>query len=123
METCRAIGMGTHILTSKDIPANEADTLGEQFGELVECCDGCVELHQEHKFQMMSRKPSNIQVLESSWKRHMRAAVEAATDAAASKLAATGDRAQIYRWTSPSKDKGYAFLNFYVLVTGCVQLP
>ena len=41
---CLVFDMGTQILTTKDIPANEADTLGDRFGELVESCDelrGC----------------------------------------------------------------------------------
>ena len=41
-ETCRVIDMGTHFLTTKDIPANETDTLGDRFGELVQSCDGLV---------------------------------------------------------------------------------
>ena len=39
-ETCRVINMGTQILTTEVIPAHEADTLGDRFGELVESCDG-----------------------------------------------------------------------------------
>ena len=60
--------MGTQMLASKNIPANEADTLGDRLGELVECFDGSAEVHREHKFQ---------------------------------------------------RNKGYAFLNFHVLVTRC----
>ena len=39
-ETCRVFNMGTQILTTEVIPAHEADTLGDRFGELVESCDG-----------------------------------------------------------------------------------
>jgi len=91
-ETCRVIGMGTQILTTKDIPANEADTLGDRFGELVEGCDGFAGVHPEHKFQI-------VQVLKSrGWltgmtgdgvndapalkKANVGIAVEGATDAA-----------------------------------------
>ena len=52
-KTCRVIGVGTQILTTKDIPANEADTLGDRFGELVEGCDGFAGVHPEHKFQIV----------------------------------------------------------------------
>ena len=103
--TCRAVGMRTQILTSEDIPANEAGTLGDRLGELVEGCDGFVENFSEYKFQMMSRHFECVvfadwkQGLDSSWKKLRRVPVETATDAAASKLATAGDRAQIYRWT------------------------
>ena len=52
-ETCRVVGMGTQILTTKDIPENEADTLSDRFGELVEGCDGFAGVHPEHKFQIV----------------------------------------------------------------------
>ena len=39
-ETCRVIVMETKIPTTKDTPANEADTLRDRFGEFVEGCDG-----------------------------------------------------------------------------------
>ena len=48
-----AIGMGTQIPTTKDIPASEADTFGDRFGELVESCDGFAGVHPEHKFQIV----------------------------------------------------------------------
>ena len=57
-ETCRVIGVGTKIPTTKDIPANEADTFRDRFGELVEGCDGFAGVHPEHKFQ-------TVQVLKS----------------------------------------------------------
>ena len=41
-ETCRVIGGRKQILTTKDIPAHEADTLDDRFGELVECSDNFV---------------------------------------------------------------------------------
>ena len=55
-ETCRVIGMVTKIPTTKDTPANEADTLRDRFGEFVEGCDGSC--WSEHKFQI-------VQVLKS----------------------------------------------------------
>ena len=57
-ETCRLIGIGREIPTTKDTPANEADTLCDRFGELVEGCDGFAGVHPEHKFQI-------VQVLKS----------------------------------------------------------
>ena len=39
-ETCCVIGVGTKIPTTKDTPANKADTLRDRCGELVEGCDG-----------------------------------------------------------------------------------
>ena len=41
------IDMGTQILTTKVIPAHDADTLGYLFGELVESCDGFAVVHPE----------------------------------------------------------------------------
>ena len=52
-ETCRVIGVGTNIPTTKDTPANEVDTLRDRFGELVEGCDGFAGVHPEHKFQIV----------------------------------------------------------------------
>ena len=52
-ETCRVIGMGTQILTTKDIPTSEAETLSDRFGELVESCAGFEGVHTEHKFQIV----------------------------------------------------------------------
>ena len=52
-ETCRVINMGTQILTIEVIPAHEADTLGDRFGELVESCDGFVGADPEHDFQIV----------------------------------------------------------------------
>ena len=43
--------MGTKVLTTKDIRTNEADTLNDRFGELVEGCDGFAGVRPEHKFQ------------------------------------------------------------------------
>ena len=57
-EKCRLIGVGTKIPTRKDIPAKEADTLRDRFGELVEGCDGFAGVHSEDKFQI-------VQVLKS----------------------------------------------------------
>ena len=45
--------MGTQILTTKDIPADEADTLGDRFGELVQSCDGFAGVHPEYNFQIV----------------------------------------------------------------------
>ena len=46
-ETCRVIGMGSKIPTTKDTSANEVDTLRDRFGELVEGCDGFAGVHPE----------------------------------------------------------------------------
>ena len=62
-ETCRVIGVGTKIPTTKDTPANKADTLRDRFGELVEGCDGFAGVHLEHKFQI-------VQVLKSRGRRN-----------------------------------------------------
>ena len=62
-ETCRLIGKGTKIPTTKDTPANKADTLRDRFGELVEGCDGFAGVHLEHKFQI-------VQVLKSRGRRN-----------------------------------------------------
>ena len=52
-ETCRVIDMGTQFLTTEDIPAHEADTLGDRFGELVESCNRFPGVHPEHNFQIV----------------------------------------------------------------------
>ena len=57
-EKCRLIGFGTKIPTTKDTPANEADTLRDRFGKLVQGCDGFAGVHSEDKFQI-------VQVLKS----------------------------------------------------------
>ena len=54
---------GTKIPTTKDTPANKADTLRDRFGELVEGCDGFAGVHLEHKFQI-------VQVLKSRGRRN-----------------------------------------------------
>ena len=114
------LAWGTQILTSKNIPAS-ACTLGARFGELVGGCDGSAEAHPEHKFLMMSRitrtfsadladcqfgSSCSMPTLVSSPERRdlWREAGEAATDAATSKLATTGDRTQIHRCTSPPQE-------------------
>ena len=48
-----AIGMGTQIPSTKDIPAIDADTFGDRFGKLVESCDGFAGIHPEHKFPIV----------------------------------------------------------------------
>ena len=91
-ETCRVIGMGTQILTTKDIPTSEAETLSDRFGELVESCDGFEGVHPEHKFQIVEvlknrgwltgMTGNGVNDAPSLKKANVCIAVEAATDAA-----------------------------------------
>ena len=52
-EACRVFNKGTQIFTTEVIPAHEADTLGDRFGELVESCDGLWCSDPEHDFQIV----------------------------------------------------------------------
>ena len=56
----RVIRTRTQKRTTKEIPATEADMLGDRFGEIVEMCDGYAGVHPEHQFhviQVLTRFP------------------------------------------------------------------
>lgn len=54
-ETCRQLGMGDEILLPDGLPNFDPtgeipDTLGEDYGDLIEGCDGFAQVFPEHKF-------------------------------------------------------------------------
>ena len=59
IETCRQLGMGTNVLGADRLPMVKAeeleamDTLGRDYGGLVEQCDGFAQVFPEHKYLLV----------------------------------------------------------------------